>query len=64
MQKTITITKIVMNNNNNDNDNSDDCNSTESPNAKLGWTNSMTTIHDEQLCTDPPLPQLCDKAQT
>ena len=60
----ITITTIVMNSNNNDDANSDNCNSTESPNTKLGGTNSMIAIHDEQLCTDPSPPQIYDEAQT
>ena len=60
----ISITTIVMNNNNNDDVNSDDCNSTESHNNKLRQTNSMTTIHNEQLCTDSSSPQICDEVQT
>ena len=64
MLKMTTITTIVMNNNNNDDDNSDNYNSTESPNTKLGWTNSITAIHNEQLCTAPQPPQIYDEALT
>ena len=53
-----------MNNKNNDDDDSDNCDSTDSPNPKLKWTNSMTAPDDEQLCTDPPPPQIHDKVQT
>ena len=52
-----------MNNKNND-DNSNNCNSTESPNTKPGWTNSITAIHDEQLRPNPQPPQIYDEVLT